>query len=91
MADANAFGDTRRWSGLATVAAYPIGDPGEASVRIVDRQGFGSAEELYAHAFGADADRTNLHGGVVARWSPAFSAMSLTRSCCMAPQHHRSA
>jgi hypothetical protein len=45
------------------VAAYPIGDPREASVRIVDRQGFGSAEELYAHAFGADADRTNLHGG----------------------------
>ncbi len=33
----HAIGDPRRWGGLATVAAYPIGDPGQVSVRIVDR------------------------------------------------------
>jgi hypothetical protein len=58
-----AVGDPQWWGGLATVAAYPIGDPGVTSVRLVDRRKFGSAEELYEYAFGAGADRTDFHGG----------------------------
>ena len=59
----HAFGDPRRWGGLPTAAAYPIGDPRETEVRIVEHPDFGSAEEFYEYAFGAGADRTDFHGG----------------------------
>ena len=59
----NAFGDPRRWGGLITVAAYPIGDPRDVDVRIVNDPNIASADELFTRAFGAGADRTDFHGG----------------------------
>jgi hypothetical protein len=44
------------------VAAYPIGDPGQVSVRIVTRRDI-RPDELYGYVFGADAGRTDLRGG----------------------------
>jgi hypothetical protein len=58
----HAIGNPRRWGGLATVAAYPVGDPGQVSVRIVDRYDI-TPDKLYEYAFGAGADRTDIHCG----------------------------
>jgi hypothetical protein len=59
-----ADGDPRRWGGLVTVAAYPVGDPRDTEVRFVaDRANIESVEEIYERAYGANADRTDLHAG----------------------------
>jgi hypothetical protein len=58
----HAIGPPRGWGGLATVAAYPIGDPGQMSVRIVARRDI-RPDELCGYVFGAEPDRTDLHGG----------------------------
>lgn len=58
----HASGDPRKWGGLVTMAAYPVGDPQEVSVRVVDRHDI-TPDRLYEYAFGANADRTDLHAG----------------------------
>lgn len=48
----------------SVVAAYPVGDPHHSEVRIVaDRASIESPEDIYTCAYGANADRTDLHGG----------------------------
>lgn len=59
-----ADGDPSRWGNSVAVAAYPVGDPHDSEVRIVtDRANIESPEDLYTCAYGANADRTDFHGG----------------------------
>jgi hypothetical protein len=58
----HAFGNPRGWGGLATIAAYPLGDPHDVDVRIVDDPDV-RPEGLFDSAFGAGVDKTDLHGG----------------------------
>ena len=58
-----AVGDPRRWGGQITVAAYPVGDPRDVDVRIVNDPNIASPEDLFVRAFGASADRSDFHCG----------------------------
>jgi len=69
----HAIGDPRRWGGLATVAAYPIGDPGQVSVRIVDRRDI-APDMLYEYAFGVLFE---VRGLAASRWPLARGLKSL--------------
>jgi hypothetical protein len=58
-------GPPNRPTQRATICAWPPGDPGDVEIRYVSDESIENAEGAYKAAFGADADTTDLHGGML--------------------------
>jgi hypothetical protein len=56
-------GHPRRWGGQFAAAAYPIGDPSDVDVRIINDANVASPEELFERVFGSETDRNDFHKG----------------------------
>lgn len=58
-------GPRNRPSHRFAVCAWPHGEPNDVQIRYVSDETIENAEALYSAAFGADADATDLHGGML--------------------------
>lgn len=47
------------------VCAWPLGDPSDVEIQYLSDAPFDTAESAYKAVFGADADMTDLHGGML--------------------------
>lgn len=58
-------GPRNRPTQRAVICAWPPGDPGDVEIRYLSDESVENAEGAYKAAFGADADTTDLHGGML--------------------------
>jgi hypothetical protein len=58
-------GPSTRPGHRAAVCAWPPGDPEDVQLKYVSDESVKSAEAVYTAAFGSEADRTDLHAGVL--------------------------